>query len=87
MFFFLSSVANPCDSAECNPTSLCLLSPSSPEGYTCVCTDEDEGCVGMCMHSHMSCNSKVIAICGKISMDSYCSHVYYMHVESGFRCV
>ncbi|CAI8032996.1 Low-density lipoprotein receptor-related protein 1, partial [Geodia barretti] len=39
-------VENPCDSASCNSSSMCLLSPTSPDGYTCVCADDVPDCIG-----------------------------------------
>jgi low density lipoprotein receptor-related protein 5/6 len=34
---------NPCDSADCDSSTLCLLSPNA-EGFSCLCTDDDADC-------------------------------------------
>ena len=41
-----ATVENPCDSGICNSSSMCLLSPTSPDGYTCVCADDVTDCIG-----------------------------------------
>ena len=37
---------NPCDSADCDSSTLCLLSPNA-EGFSCLCTDDDADCKRM----------------------------------------
>ena len=39
MSAYVYLVANPCDS---DASFICLLSPSAPGGYSCVCTDDAE---------------------------------------------
>ena len=42
----LHTAENPCDNADCDSSTLCLLSPN-PEGFSCLCTDDDADCIGI----------------------------------------